>query len=224
MLEYIKNCFIWLLSKHDQERDITDSADKLQMSMRVTAKCRYNAATRLKKQQKFSFFTTTYLSLGLIFIPLMENSGLTLDLTTGVLNMMQTFLAVSVLVYSVIIGTSRYDYRAEQLTECGDKLKEIIRSIDKKREVKKTNCEVFNECELSDLQKRYSDIVTQTENHERSDYKLAMLEMHRDYFISGLPRFINYASANISNLLPYMIPLFMIFSETVFIVRMFRVF
>ena len=175
----------WLVAGGQQERDIKDAADKLQMSMRTTAKCRYNASVRLQHQGKFSCFTTTVLSLGLVFIPLMQNAGVPLAFKANVLNMMQIFLGVAVLVYSVVIGTARYDMRAEQLTECGDKLKELIRSLDKEREAGKG---LASADRLADFQRHYSDIATDVENHERNDYRFASLEMVNDYFITGLPR------------------------------------
>ena len=130
-MEVMKTIWIWLFSLCERERQVKDAAEKLQMSMRVTAKCRYNAAARLQLQGKFAFFTTTALSLGLIFVPLLQTSGVKLAFQTNVLSMMQIFLAVSVLVYSVVIGTARYEVRAETLTECGDKLKELIRAIER---------------------------------------------------------------------------------------------
>ena len=44
---------------------------------------------------------------------------------------MSIFLAVSVLVYSVVIGTAKYEVRAEGLTQCGDKLKELNRELNR---------------------------------------------------------------------------------------------
>lgn len=216
IFETIMTVWNWLFSLQLRERLVKDAAEKLQMSMRVTAKCRYNAAVRLQRQGKFAFFTTTLQSLGLIFIPLMQNASVKLAFSANVLNMMQIFLAVAVLVYSVVIGTARYEYRAETLTECGDKLKELIRIIDKDRE-NKVN---FSEEDLANLQSRYSDIVTDTENHTRSDYKLAMLEMDNDYFISGLPRLQKYLTAYADRVTAYVIPLLMISFEIVFITDM----
>lgn len=206
----------WLLSRQAKERPVKDAAEKLQMSMRVTAKCRYNAAVRLQRQGKFAFFTTTVLSLGLIFIPLMQNAGVPLAYKSNVLNMMQIFLAVAVLVYSVVIGTARYEYRAENLTECGDKLKELIRSLDKDRETKGT----FSNDDLAKVQERYSDIATDTENHTRSDYRLAMLEMDNDYFITGVPRLFEYLFAYADRFTAYVVPILMIAFEVVFITDM----
>ncbi|REC94370.1 SLATT domain-containing protein [Kushneria indalinina] len=215
-MEYCKTFLKWLLCLKERERTVKTAAEKLQMSMRVTAKCRYNAAVRLQRQGAFAFFTTTSLSLGLIFIPLIQSAGVSLSFTPDVLNMMQVFLAVSVLVYSVVIGTSRFEVRAETLTECGDKLKELIRSIDKDKETKI----VFSNDDLAAYQERYSDIVTDTENHIRSDYGLAILEMNRDYFFCGLPKFKIFLQANIQRGFPFIVPIFLLSIEVIFITDM----
>lgn len=206
----------WLFCLGEKERPVKDSAEKLQNSMRVTAKCRYNAANRLQRQGEFAFFTTTALSLGLIFVPLMHTSGVKLAFESNVLNMMQIFLAVSVLVYSVVIGTARYDVRAETLTECGDKLKELIRSIDKHREINVT----FSEADLTTYHERYSDIVTDTENHIRSDYGLAILEMEKDYFYTGFVRLKLWVSSHVHRLIPYILPIALLSVEVTFITDM----
>ncbi len=210
------NIWNWLFCLGSREKEAIDAAEKLQNSMRVTAKCRYNAAIRLQRQGKFAFFTTTSLSLGLIFVPLMQTSGVKLAFEPNVLNMMQIFLAVSVLVYSVVIGTARFDVRGETLTECGDKLKELIRSIDKHRETQNS----FTEDDLSTYHERYSDIVTDTENHIRSDYALATLEMEKDYFYTGLFRLKLWAVAHIQRLFPFVLPLALLCMEVVFITDM----
>lgn len=215
-MNIIKIIWIWLFSLGERERPVKDAAEKLQMSMRVTAKCRYNAAVRLQRQGKFAFFTTTSLSLGLIFVPLMQTSGVKLAFESNVLSMMQIFLAVAVLVYSVVIGTARYEVRAETLTECGDKLKELIRAIDKDREIK----ENFSDEDLTTYQDRYSDIVTDTENHTRSDYSLATLEMDRDYFYTGLYRFKLYFGSHFHRFIPFILPIVLLVTEVTFITDM----
>lgn len=212
-----KRFWSWLTAKGVRERPAKDAADKLQMSMRTTAKCRYNASVRLQAQGKFSFFTTTALSLGLIFIPLMQNAGVPLAFEANVLNMMQIFLAVAVLVYSVVIGTARYDMRAEQLTECGDKLKELIRTIDKERLATKN---AIDANQLGIFQRNYSDIVTDTENHIRNDYRFASLEMVNDYFLTGLPRLHLHVVANAVRLVPYILPIILMLMEVIFIADM----
>lgn len=206
--------FDWMFSRGPHEREATDAADALKITMRTTAKCRYNASVRLQHQGKFAFFTTTVLSLGLVFIPLMQNAGVPLALKTNALNMMQIFLAVSVLVYSVVIGTARYEVRAEQLTECGDKLKELIREISKDRE---ENEGKIPPATLADFNQRYSDIVTDVENHARNDYRFATLEMIDEYFISGLPRLKLYLQGQFVRASAYVLPLALMFMEAIFI-------
>lgn len=216
MKKKLSSSIKWVFCSGERERTPADTSDKLQTSMRVTAKSRYNAAVRLQRQARFAFFTTTLLSLGLIFIPLLQNAGVCLSVKVGVLNMMQIFLAVAVLVYSVVIGTARYDVRAEKLTECGDKLKSLIRDIEKDR----SNSAANSNAALSSYQTRYSDIVADSENHERSDYYLATLEMRSDYFLTGIPRLHSFASAHLMRLFPYLVPLVMIAFEIIFIADM----
>lgn len=200
-----------------RERDVKDAAEKLHMSMRTTSKCRYNAAGRLLQHGKYSFFTTTVLSLGLVFIPLIQNADVPLAFKVNVLNMMQIFLGVAVLVYSVVIGTARYDMRSSQLTECGDKLKELIRELEKDREAAKGS---LTSTQLSDYQKRYSDVVTDVENHERNDYRMAILEMVNDYYICGLPRLKLYVEAHFIRLFGFFLPTILMLMEVIFITDM----
>lgn len=207
--------FDWLLCLGERERPVKDAAEKLQMSMRTTAKCRYNASVRLQHQGKFAFFTTTVLSLGLVFIPLMQNAEVPLAFQANVLNMMQIFLGVSVLVYSVVIGTARYEVRSTQLNECGDKLKELIRELDKEREIHETTAIPTEK--LAEFQKRYSDVVTDVENHIRNDYRFATLEMVRDYYLTGIPRLTLALEAHSLRALSFVLPAILMMMEVVFI-------
>lgn len=207
----------WLFSRGSRERAVKDASEKLQMSMRTTAKCRYNASARLQHQGKYSFFTTTVLSLGLVFIPLIQNSNVPLAFQANVLNMMQIFLGVAVLVYSVVIGTARYELRAEQLTECGDKLKELIRELDKDRE---SGNGIVDAQTLATFQRRYSDIVTDVENHSRNDYRFATLEMMNDYFLTGLVRFKLFLEAHAIRAFGFLLPSLLMTMEVIFITDM----
>lgn len=212
----MRKLYEWTFSLGPKERDPKDAAEKLQMSMRVTAKCRYNAAVRLQHHSKFAFLATTVLSLGLIFIPLMQLAEIPLAFPDKVLSVLQIFMAVSVLVYSVVISAARYEVRAESLNECGDKLKELIRSIDNDRGASPPP----GKSEIESYQQRYSDIVTDTENHDRSDYWLAMLEMERDYFHTGFPRWIMWWKAIFRRLMPYALPISMMLAVVVLITDM----
>lgn len=213
----MKQFITWLFNTGYSRRDKKTPTEKLLMSMRVTAKCRYNAANRLLWQNRFSFITTTVLSLGLIFIPLMQNAGVDIPIKQTVLNMMQIFLAVAVLVYSIVIATAQYELRAEKLTSCGDKLKELIRSLDK---ISSSNTIDNDESHLSEYQEKYSEVTTRTENHSNCDYTFSTLEMRNDYNISGLRRLMLYVTAYTQLLPPFIIPILMLCFEILFITDM----
>jgi hypothetical protein len=161
-----------------KKRATADDADDLQLSMRTTANCRHNASVRLLWQSSLTFNATALLSLALIFIPLMQNSGVRVEFKDGVLNMMQVFLGVAVLVYSLIIGTARYEVRALQLAQCADSIKELIRDMKMER---LSNGGTLSVASLVSVQDRYAEILTSSENHIENDYRLAMLYMQKDY-------------------------------------------
>lgn len=207
----------WLFSQRSREKPINTEAERLELSMKTTAKSRFTASVRLKHQGQFAFYTTTLLSLGLILIPLMQNSGVPLALKPGVLNAMQIFLAVSVLVYSVVMGTARYDYRSEQLNECGNKVKELIRELRREREA--AGGALSNE-QLARLHQRYSDIVTDVESHTTNDYRLTVLEMTEEYSVTGLVRMREWCQSQALRMFPFLLPGALLLIETIFITDM----
>lgn len=207
----------WVFSREPVEAAVNGPAQKLMNSMRITSKCRYNASVRLKRQSQFSFLSTTILSLGLILIPLLQNSDIQLQFPPKVLNMLQIFLAVAVLVYSVIIGTARYETRSEALNECGDKIKDLIRNLRcEVAEAKTTGVAV----DLVNYHQRYDDISTDAENHSRVDFMLASLEMKSDYNYTGLIRLYMYVKSAVLYCIPYVIPTLLIASEVTFVTDM----
>jgi hypothetical protein len=184
--------------------------------MEVTAKCRYNASIRINRMSKFSFFTTVVISLGLILIPLLQNAGIVLAFSAGVLNMLQIFLAVAVLVYSVINSTAKYETRSERLNECGDRIKELIRDL--RVTIKKAGG--GDGLKLDDVHTKYSGIVKDSENHSRSDYALAVLQHDAGDHITGFHRLSVFLRAWIPNLVPYTIPSILLMIEFIFILDM----
>ncbi|WLH04853.1 SLATT domain-containing protein [Pseudomonas lurida] len=212
----VKEGWIWLWSLGPREKPATTAFEKLHMSMRTTVKCRFAAADRLKNYARFSFFTTTILSLGLILIPLIQNSQVALSVAPSVLNMMQIFLAVAVLVFSVVIGTAKYELRSELLTECGNRLKELIREMNRL----KGTPEGSAPAELERLEKEYSRITTDVENHARVDYRRTWLDMRNDYFITGIPRLRFSIATHWFSFYPYLVPLILIGIEIMFVTDM----
>ncbi|HHQ4483627.1 TPA: SLATT domain-containing protein [Aeromonas veronii] len=204
----------WLFSLQQEEKDESDPAKKLLNSMRITAKCRFNAAVRLLSVNSYSFITTTVLSLGLIFIPLYQSSGLPVPYSDKVLSMLQIFLAVAVLVYSVIIGTSKYELRASKLDKCGVDIKVLIRKLRNDICESKASGVSIN---LEKYHNKYHVISSESENHSRLDYLQAILDTRSDFDITGIKRAYLYLKMNISKIKIYILPTTMMLFEILFI-------
>ncbi|UOH17252.1 SLATT domain-containing protein [Acinetobacter sp. NyZ410] len=212
MIKIFVSLWRWLFSLYPIEKSESKTPhDMLLDSMRSTASCRFNASVRLKYLNNFSLFTATYLSLGLILIPLIQNTDIHLHFYPKVLNLMQVFLAVAVLVYSTINATARYDARSIALNECGDKVKDLIRIL----RAKSTEKDI-----LITIQERYNDAVKDSENHTRLDYLKYMLEKTKDFHITGLKRFWYIIKSYMQSLFPFFLPTLMILIETIFILDM----
>lgn len=210
----MKKIFNWLFSSKPVEKKVNDPALKLLNSMRVTSRCRYNASLRLKYKSLFSFFTTTFLSLGLIFIPLLQNTGISLAFKTEVLNALQVFLAVAVLTYSITIGTSQYDMRSKLLSNCADNIKDLTRRLRHQIDEQKINGVTLN---LDQIHDKYREICYSSESHKPLDYLFAKLEMRDDYNYTGLIRLKMHMKGLILRTLPYVMPITFIAIEILFI-------
>lgn len=217
MFKHLNHAHRWLFCLDPIEQDVTDPIQKLLNGMRVTSKCRYNASIRLKRQSQFSFFATTLLSLGLILVPLLQNSDIQLAFPLKVLNMLQIFLAVAVLVYSVINATARYETRSEALNECGDKIKDLIRNLRREVAESKSSGVAVN---LAHYNQRYDDVSTDAENHARVDFILASLEMKNDYKYTGFLRLYMYLKSGMLYSIVFFVPIIMLVGEIIFLMDM----
>ena len=191
--------------------------DKLIASMKTTAVNRYHASNRLLWQRKVTFVVSTLFSLGLIFIPLMQLAKVPLKLNGDVLGAIQIFLAVAILVYSIVIGTARYELRSEQLNDCGDKIKNLIRELrvaPKDGDAKETEL-------LREYQRQYAAIIADVENHDRNDYILTILRSPDLFTLGNAARAIHWLKFCISALIPYLPSIALVAIEALLITDMF---
>jgi hypothetical protein len=150
-------------------------------------------------------------------VPLLQNSDINLAFPPKVLNMLQIFLAVAVLVYSVINATARYETRSDALNDCGDKIKDLIRNL--RREVSESKSSKVN-VDLAKYNQRYDDVSTDAENHTRVDYIFALLEMESDFKHTGIIRAFMYFKAFTLYIIPFVTPTLMLGIEVIFITDM----
>jgi hypothetical protein len=190
--------------------------EKLIASMKTTAVSRYNASNRLSWLGKVTFAVSTLFSLGLIFIPLMQLAKAPLRLNGDVLGAIQIFLAVAILVYSIVIGTARYELRSEQLNDCGDKIKDLIREL----RVAKNDPEGEPDL-LRKTQRQYATIISDVENHARSDYVLAILRSPDMYELTPEARVAHWVKYLLSVSIPYIPSISLVIIEAILITDMF---
>ena len=191
--------------------------EKLIASMKTTAVSRYNASNRLLWQGKFTFTVSTIFSLGLIFIPLIQLAKIPLKLNGDVLSAVQIFLAVSILVYSIVIGTARYELRSEQLNDCGDKIKNLIREL----RIASSNGDAQETSLLRDFQQQYAAIISDVENHDRNDYILTILRSPDLFTLTDLGRITHWMKFYLSAATQYIPSIALVTIELLLITDMF---
>jgi hypothetical protein len=192
--------------------------DQFIMSMKTTLSARFHASSRLTRRKNFTFFISTTLSLGLIFIPLIELANIPIAFQNpNALNAIQIFLAVSLLVYSVIIGTARYEVRSDQLNDCGDKIKHLIRQLRNEPKVKEGEKDYI----LDKYQNDYAKVTADVENHDPIDYHLAVIELPDYYNLSTELKVKIWLENILTNIVQYLPILILFFAEVFFITDLF---
>ena len=209
----LKRIWCWIISDHPKKK--MNETEKLLFSIKVTAKCRFQASVRLSLYNRFCFLTATILSLGLIFVPLVQISGVKLYLDAQIINAMQVFLAVAVLVFSNKISSSNYAVRAQNLDICGNALKKLARTISSEL----MQNQQLSEEKIKKYTEEYSSITEKCENHIRTDYKQTLFEVENER-ITG----IRWISLKIQiagrYCLAYLVPTCLIFFEITLILDM----
>lgn len=185
-------------------------AEKLLLRMRISQKCRYNASVRLRRSYRFRLFTSMMFAVGLMIIPLLQNSPIQLGFSASVMAMAQVLLAVGILVFTVIAGKAGFEIRADRLNQEGDALKEISRRLTR---YLAANASI----RLEDYHHEYASLTSGKESHSRSDYLLARVEMNEDFPMWPGKRVLLRALLLVSTLSNYIIPLVLILMEVAFI-------
>ena len=183
--------------------------------MQITAECRFHAAARLQRKSHVSFFTTTILSLGLILIPLLQNARVPLCFPEPVLAMMQIFLAVAVLVYSIVMAKENLEVRSLKFHECAERLQDIARIMEHEivhhRDIERISKE-YND--------QYSDLMAGMENHTRLDWRFVKAQRSDLYPIPGWHRTFLLVTAYLGSFGGLLLPLVMLVFECVFVTDM----
>lgn len=163
--------------------DLDDKIEELLRRTKKTTKSRYRASERLERHHKFSQWTVSFLSVALVFIPLMQAFNVDIGIDALYLNATQAILAVLVLAYSLLLGQENFVSRSEAMHRNGVELGRFARSL----AAYKGKEEVPNE-DYNNLVEKYYDILEKYENHKPLDYLFTRLHYKPDSF-SGWPEY-----------------------------------
>jgi len=128
-----------------------------------TTKSRYRASERLEQHHKFSQWTVALISSALIFIPLLQTFNVDLNLSSQILNSVQSILAVLVLVYSLLLGQENFISKSEAMQRNGVELGRLSRKI-------VVYDETISDNDYNKLVEEYYSILEKYENHKPVDY------------------------------------------------------
>lgn len=148
--------------------ELENKVEELLRRTKKTTKSRYRASERLERHHKFSQWTVAFISVALVFIPLMQAFNVETGIDAVYLNATQAILAVLVLVYSLLLGQENFVSRAQAMHRNGVELGRFARNLAAKNES-------IPDDEYHKLVEEYYDILEKYENHKPVDYLFTRL-------------------------------------------------
>jgi SMODS and SLOG-associating 2TM effector domain family 5 len=145
-------------------------AQHLFRSLRITASARFNASRRLRLHERFSLWSISLFSLGLIVFPLFKPFGIPTNYGEQVLNFVQVVAAAAILTVSILVNGSNFSERAEKMHRCALELNSLAREAELMIE------EGTDKSKVIDTQRRYEEILARYENHANIDYRVAQIK------------------------------------------------
>jgi hypothetical protein len=156
----------------------SDAYEKLSDSVYMVYKGYFCMSRRLAAMNGFSQWTLSLLSVGLIIIPLLAVTKMTLRYEQNVIDFASIALAVAVLTFSLLIAGNNYAVRSERAHTCGLELNEILREM---RFHAKDSDRMKH---YQRFENSYSALLRRYENTDQIDYFQAKISIKKD---EGVP-------------------------------------
>jgi hypothetical protein len=163
--------------------DLDNKMEELLRRTKKTTKSRYHASERLERHHKFSQWTVSFISVALVFIPLMQAFGVDVGIESLYLNATQAILAVLILVYSLLLGQENFISRSEAMHRNGVELGRFARTLEAYHGKGSVPAQEYNK-----FAERYYDILDKYENHNPLDYLFTQLH-YRPKDLFGWPEY-----------------------------------
>jgi hypothetical protein len=168
------------------ERDFEDqSLRSLYRKMKKTALARFECATRMRRHQKYSLWTISIFSTGLILFPLIQAFGIPVHVSTAWFNIMQVALALMVLVLSLLISANNVGDKAEKMHRCALELNALCHEA-----LPFCRDGTNEEGTYERFRVRYAEILNVYENHDTIDFDIVRLKMRDEYELNAFQRLL----------------------------------
>lgn len=160
-----------------------DRASELAQKIWVTKGARFNAYRRLNGKHYSSLTATALMSVYVVFLQLVPAllPANTIHRDPGTLTLLTAFLAIAILVLSLLEHGRSYQLRAERLHQCGQELNELYDDFENKRQASAT----VSPSLLDEISNSYHRILKSVpENHDPIDNDMFRAQ-HSDDFNVG---------------------------------------
>ena len=169
---------------------MSDRARKLAEKIWITKGARFNAYRRLNAKHHSSLTATALMSVYVVFLQL--GSALvpseTIRLDPGALTLPTAFLAIAILVLSLLEHGRSYQLRAERLHQCGQALNELYDRLKNQRSFGTDTPSSL----LDEISEEYHCILKSIpENHDPIDNDLFRAQ-HRHHFGICIPKALGF--------------------------------
>jgi hypothetical protein len=148
--------------------------DKLAGNVYVVSRNYFSASKRLTLHASCSQWTLSLLSLGLIVIPLLTVTQMPVRYPQNVVDFAAISLAVTVLMFSLLIGANKYSVRAVQMHSAGLELNELL------REMRHVTIDADRTSSYKGFDDDYSSILRRFDNVNDIDYTRAKISIQKD--------------------------------------------
>jgi len=154
----------------------------LYRKMKKTSKARFNAATRLRRHQRFSLWSLAFVSAGLIILRLLSVFQMRGQISEPVFSFIEIVLALFVLVISLLLSANDFSDQAEKMHRCALELNVLC------HEILPACADGSDHSLFAPTLQKYSTILNSYANHANIDFALVKLELPSEYPLRFLQR------------------------------------
>jgi hypothetical protein len=204
----------WYPTKRITMTSETPEAHKLR-AVRLTAACRFSAAERLRRHERYSLFSITMCSLAVVLVSLMEPFGMQLGVPSNVVNLVCAALSLLILVVSLLVSGNKYGERAEKMHAGAIEINSVARKLESA---------ISRGDDIEPITEVYENILKIYENHRAVDFRVAQAKRYADHYKIDIWHRLWTKILLVSDVIPQLIPLLIVVGLIAIVIKDARLF